>query len=333
MSVRILQAPNPHVRGLPLARLAAPALLVAAGLSLGAVHWPPPRAPRTVADQVGYAGPTAVMPFAATPHTYPFQTRTIEVRRSVGPATGQVVTLTSSLDVTPGTVPRRVLAAYVNATHLTNVGDPTCLLRWQMLAGIGFIESDNALGGGSANPHWNGVAKPAIFGPLVKGKGRAIGPMQIMASTWAVYAADGNHDGVRNPQDIDDASLAAAHYLCAAAQALNEPKHLIRALHAYNHSYTYVRAVLTAIASYLHIDPAALGINGLPNVQPRGHPPLGAPVPPPVVTVSPTPSGTPSPTPTPTATATPRPFPLPTQSWSPPPSPSTTPPQPHLPGH
>jgi hypothetical protein len=327
--IRVLPA-----RSLPLARLAAPAILVAAGLSLGAAQGPLPGSERPVADQVRYAAPTAVMPFAAAPRSYPFATHIVETRRTLPPgvdghgvsATPSMVTLSSTPVATTGTVPGRVLAAYVNATRLTNAADPQCRVRWEMLAGIGFVESDNALDGGSTSPGWNGVANPPIFGPLVNGKGRAIGPMQIMASSWAVYAADGNHDGVRDPQDIDDASLAAAHYLCAASQRLNQPAHLIRALHAYNRSYIYVRDVLTAIASYLRINPAKLGINRLPQAARRGVVRIGTAPRPPAVQAAPTPS------PAPTGPPTPTPVPRPTQSWTPPPSPTPTPPPPHRPG-
>ena len=39
---------------------------------------------------------------------------------------------------------------------------------------------------------------------------RAVGPMQFIPSTWAVVGVDGDGDGVRNPQDIDDAALSSA---------------------------------------------------------------------------------------------------------------------------
>ena len=39
--------------------------------------------------------------------------------------------------------------------------------------------------------------------------------MQFIPSTWKLYGADGNGDGVKDPHNIDDAALAAARYLCA----------------------------------------------------------------------------------------------------------------------
>ena len=40
--------------------------------------------------------------------------------------------------------------------------------------------------------------------------------MQFIPSTWALYGADGNGDGVADPFNIFDAAAAAAHYLCRA---------------------------------------------------------------------------------------------------------------------
>jgi membrane-bound lytic murein transglycosylase B len=80
--------------------------------------------------------------------------------------------------------------------------------------------------------------------------------MQFIPSTWARYAADGNHNGVEDPRDIDDATLAAADYLCATGPDLDKSDPRIRAIYAYNHSHTYVRAVLTVAAGYMNIDPA-----------------------------------------------------------------------------
>jgi hypothetical protein len=310
------------VRRLPLARLGAPAMVVAAALSVGTATGPLPSAARTLADAHPLTGPAIMLPFAATPRTYPFSHTTIRVVSSQPPApvTAPTGPLPTTLDTTASTIPRRVLEAYVNAATLTDQADPQCRLSWQTLAGIGFVESDNAAAGGSANPNWDGVANPPIYGPMLNGRHRAVGPMQIMGSTWAVFAADGNHDGVRNPQDIDDAALAAGNYLCTVRQHLNRPTHLIRAIYGYNHSYRYVKQVLCAVAGYLGINPATLGINGLP--KPRRHARSSG-----ILVSTPTLLPMPSPTPVQSSLPLPLPLPTPTRSWAPSPSPT-----PHLPG-
>jgi membrane-bound lytic murein transglycosylase B len=342
---------------LPATRLGAPVVLVAAGLALSAASGPIPAASHPAADEQAISPTAAMMPFAATPITIPFHVTTVVVerQRKLPPASGPIVKLPQHLDVTASAIPRRALASYVNAAKLNRASDPQCKLRWQTLAGIGFIESDNARSGGSAKPGWNGVANPPIYGPLLDGQDgfarfpdtdhgaidgsatwdRAVGPMQFMPSTWAVWAADGNHDGIKNPQDIDDATLAAAHYLCASGPGLNRPKHLIRAIYSYNHSYSYVRAVLTVTAHYMNINPAKLGINGLPKLKkhrrvhlttPPGAPPI---TPTPSGSPSPDPSGSPSPSPSPSST----PVPIPTPTRMPTPSPLPTPSAPHRPRH
>ena len=50
---------------------------------------------------------------------------------------------------------------------------------------------------------------------------RAVGPMQFIPSTWSVVGVDADGDGQRNPQDIDDAALATAVYLCSGDDDLS----------------------------------------------------------------------------------------------------------------
>jgi membrane-bound lytic murein transglycosylase B len=329
--------------------LATPPVVMAAavGVSVTASAAQPLHPPHPAADSQRIAADAPEPGFAAGGTVIPFVTRTVTIKKHRPGASGPLVTLPTSLDVSAASIPRRVLASYLNAAKIVNTMQPGCHLAWQTLAGIGLIESDHARSGGSANPKWDGIANPPIYGPALNGSSsnaqianttpeidgsgqwaRAVGPMQFIPSTWASWAADGNGDGVKNPEDIDDATLAAGDYLCAAAQEQNQPKHLIRAVYAYNHSYKYVKAVLTAAAGYENIDPKQLGIDGLPGApkhkhkpkRPKGKQPAAAsPSPTPTTSTSPTPrtspSETPTPTPTPTDTGTPvSPTPSPTQS-------------------
>ena len=47
--------------------------------------------------------------------------------------------------------------------------------------------------------------------------------MQFIPSTWTVVGVDADGDGRRDPQDIDDASLATAVYLCSGSRRPGDP--------------------------------------------------------------------------------------------------------------
>lgn len=74
----------------------------------------------------------------------------------------------------------------------------------------------------------------------------AQGPMQFLPSTWRRYGMGGDIDDPR------DAILAAANYLRRAGA----PQDLDRALFAYNHSRSYVRAI-RRFAARMHADERA----------------------------------------------------------------------------
>jgi len=44
---------------------------------------------------------------------------------------------------------------------------------------------------------------------------RAVGPMQFLPRTWKGTGRDGNTDGTKDPNNIHDAALTTATYLCA----------------------------------------------------------------------------------------------------------------------
>lgn len=70
---------------------------------------------------------------------------------------------------------------------------------------------------------------------------------QGRGSTWAKWGADGNGDGVASPNQIDDAALAAARYLCASGTMTNTAGWRA-AVFSYNQSNAYVNEV-AAIAN------------------------------------------------------------------------------------
>jgi membrane-bound lytic murein transglycosylase B len=69
---------------------------------------------------------------------------------------------------------------------------------------------------------------------------RAVGPMQVIPSTWRVVARDGNEDAIEDPNNVFDAALTAATYLCRAApNGLRGDPELQAAFFSYNHSEAY----------------------------------------------------------------------------------------------
>ncbi|MFI6037927.1 lytic transglycosylase domain-containing protein [Streptomyces sp. NPDC051315] len=166
-----------------------------------------------------------------------------------------------------GALPASVFAAYRRAEEVLARTDPGCGLRWQLLAAIGQVESGQARGGRVAA---DGTTLTPILGPRLDGNGfaeirdtdggahdgdtvydRAVGPMQFIPSTWAVWGQDGNGDGRADPNNVHDAALAAGRYLCAGDRDLSLPGDLDRAILGYNQSLAYLRTVRAWYAYFL----------------------------------------------------------------------------------
>lgn len=168
------------------------------------------------------------------------------------PATGAV-----------GGIPDRVLAAY-------RAGDGWCPgLRWQLLAGIGAVESRHGGSGGATVDEVTGEVAPPIYGVALDGSPgvralpigpwlgwsglagpwqRAVGPTQFLPATFTAWAVDADGDGVADPHDIDDAVATAANYLCGGRAGRIDDERA--ALRRYNADDAYVARVL-AIADGL----------------------------------------------------------------------------------
>ncbi|MFC6045832.1 lytic transglycosylase domain-containing protein [Nocardioides hankookensis] len=166
-------------------------------------------------------------------------------------------------------IPLGALAAYQRATTIIADVQPDCGLRWEQLAAIGRIESDHGRVGG-ATLNVDGTSSPAVRGPVLDGQGdlaavsdtdaglydgdarwdRAIGPMQFLPSTWTEVGVDADGDGVRSADDLDDAALGAAVYLCAGGEHLDTPTGAWAAIFRYNHSSAYVTRVLQVAHTY-----------------------------------------------------------------------------------
>jgi len=176
------------------------------------------------------------------------------------------------------------LEAYRNAERLMSLAQPNCGVSWNLLAGIGRIESLHANNGATDA---RGTAVRPIYGPTLDGSlagneiivqsmapsgqptyARAMGPMQFLPGTWARYASDGDGDGRADPQNLFDASLAAARYLCSGGLNLRDQSQVLSSILRYNNSMPYARNVLGWAAAY------ATG------VVPVDLPPITGPIPP-----------------------------------------------------
>ena len=181
-------------------------------------------------------------------------------------------------------IPAVALSAYRNAERMMASAYPGCGVSWNLLAGIGRIESMHANGGATdaqGNPA-RGIFGPALDGTLAGNEvivqsvaagrvtyARAMGPMQFLPGTWARYASDGNGDGKADIQNLYDASLGAARYLCSGNLNLRDRSQVLSAILRYNNSMAYAQNVLGWAAAY------ATGVAPV-NLPPIGvAPPIG----------------------------------------------------------
>ncbi len=185
-------------------------------------------------------------------------------------------------------IPPIAFRAYRSAAARAARLAPGCGLTWPVLAGVGQVESDHGRIRPGSRFTANGTLVPTLVGPALTGRGgtkaigdtdggaldgddrwdHAVGPMQFIPSSWRIYGADGNGDGVRDVNNIFDASFAAGQYLCADGGDLTSPPQLAAALFSYNHSRGYVYVVLRVIAAYANLDPDALVSAAGPLAQP-----------------------------------------------------------------
>ena len=166
-------------------------------------------------------------------------------------------------------IPSAALSAYQRAAQVIDSADKGCNIDWTLIAAIGRVESNHGRYGGNTLDS-NGVSRPGIYGIPLDGSNstskitdtdagqydndpqydRAVGPMQFIPSTWSVVGVDGDGDGKRDPQDIDDAALATAVYLCSGNEDLSSTKGQQSAVYRYNHSQEYVNLVLSIMRAY-----------------------------------------------------------------------------------
>lgn len=67
-----------------------------------------------------------------------------------------------------------------------------------------------------------------------------MGPFQFIPTTWERFGVDANGDGRADMDNIDDAALSAARYLCVSGGDMTTPEGWERAVKVYNNSMQYV---------------------------------------------------------------------------------------------
>lgn len=224
------------------------------------VSTPAPNAPGPNASASGASAPTASLGDTPAPAGAPPR----PVAERADPAWVVRVAEASG-------IPERALAAYAGAALTLAETDPACGLGWNTLAAIGLVESEHGSISGSVLGA-DGVAHPSIVGIALDGTDsltiadtdggrldgdeawdRAVGPMQFIPETWASFARDGDGDDIPNVQQIDDAALTAAAYLCDIGGDLTQPSAWIAAIHAYNPSVEYNNRVAAAATNYASV--------------------------------------------------------------------------------
>lgn len=171
-------------------------------------------------------------------------------------------------------IPAAALRAYGNAELIAAQSYPDCHISWNTLAGIGYVETRHGtytgkvFGGASIES--DGVVRPTILGIQLDGSpgfesipdsdngeldgdpefDRAVGPMQFIPQSWEKFGRDASGDGVADPNQIDDAAVAAANLLCSRGGDLATADGWTRAVRSYNNSRQYLIDVRDAAASY-----------------------------------------------------------------------------------
>jgi len=310
-------------------------------------------------------------PSAAAPESFPLPAVPV-VRRGASASSGRSVgksawrtALYEPAARGVDDIPMRALEAYQRAAMVIDLADDSCHLDWSLLAAIAKVESDHGQYAG-ASINSDGRVRPFILGPRLTGSShtrrmtdtdagrldgdrrvdRALGPFQILPSTWAQVRVDADGDGRRDPNDVDDAALAAAVFLCSGREDLATGHGQRLAVLRYNPDGGYARLVMDVMAGYelaagnlvvqarvtggaVPFSPALTPPSGSADHDASfaeadspswsGTTPTSAPATPSPTSTSASPSPTPAPTPTPTPAPTPTPTPTET------PSPSDTP--------
>lgn len=247
-----------------LGRLAIALSLVIAtvvGVGLVKVLGGPPRAAVAGPPPRVDPEPAPVSPGSAAP---PVDEPTPQIEPGADPVRQWADRVATVVDI-----PARAIVSYVNADLAMRQHQPSCRISWATLAGIGRIESDHGRYGGRFLREDGRPSSPIVGVPLDGTPGlrlvpdtdggaldgdpqhdRAVGPMQFIPGTWRKWATDGNGDGKGDPQNLDDAAMAAARYLCSDGRDMSTGPGWWAAVMSYNSSVEYGQKVFALAETY-----------------------------------------------------------------------------------
>ena len=165
-------------------------------------------------------------------------------------------------------IPDAAVVAYQRSAAVIDEASPGSRLHWTLLAAVGRVLTDHGRRGGHRVDD-QGNVRPGIVGKPLLARGgkrvgdteaglldadrrfdRPVGPMLLTPADWTVVGVDGDADGKRNPQDLDDASLALAVLLCTPGKDLRTIDGKRAALRRIDNANDFGRAVLEIDASY-----------------------------------------------------------------------------------
>lgn len=179
-------------------------------------------------------------------------------------------------------VPVRAVRAYGLAEMWMRSEAPGCHLAWSTLAGVAMVESRHGTSGtsGTSAIDATGTLTRSVIGPARDGAegrprvadtdggrvdgdlrwDRAVGPMQLLPAVWTEWRARAARDGAEpDPQQVDDAALTAARFLCGTGGDLASPRGWWRAMRAQDQSLGFAGRVYTAAQEYATRSEAAAG--------------------------------------------------------------------------
>jgi membrane-bound lytic murein transglycosylase B len=166
-------------------------------------------------------------------------------------------------------IPQVALESYGYAEWVLQQTRPTCKVQWTTLAAIGKLTTDHGRQGGAALDA-QGRMRPALIGPAQNGApgtakvpdtdggaldgdqtwDHAVGPMQMLPAMWRASGVDADGDNLADPQDIDDAVLAAGYFLCAAGKDLTVVANWKAAVGGYHAMSPQIDKVFEAAQEY-----------------------------------------------------------------------------------